>query len=221
MRETVCALALLGCMLVGCQKLAERAAKPTPADLVNQLKSDDPDLRRDAVERLSREKWGREGSFPKAYALMTRDDDHTVRSAALRALGGCGNTDYVKDVIAGLEDAAPSVRCDAACALGSLIHAAAIVPLSRSASSDPSAQVRIVAVRALGQYPRADVLEILLGRLSDREVAVRHQAAESLATLTGEDGGDDPERWADILSAKKDPFKRPSDDDEATTAPGP
>lgn len=192
------------------QRLLEDSMGPSPKDLVNQLGSEDPDLRRDAIERLSREDWGREGPFPKTYAAFAQDEDHTVRSAALRALARCGTSEYIKDVIDALEDREPSVRWDAAAALDSLFHADAIAPLSRSATSDRSSQVRVAAARALRHYHRADVLEMLLLCLNDRDLAVRHQAGESLSELTGEDAGTDPLAWVRVLSAKADPFEPPA-----------
>ncbi len=221
MRRIVCGLVLLVCLTsLCCRRITEHlASKQTPADVVAQLKSQDPDLRRDAVERLSDEKWGRDGEFLKAYALLAQDPDHTVRSAALRALGCCGDADYIKDVIAALKDPVDSVRYDAASALDLLVHADAIAPLGSCVSSDASVQVRAAAARALRHYPRADVLEILLACLSDRDVAVRHQASESLAELTGKDAGMDTQRWEEILADKVDPFAHPTKRGRKLTPP--
>ena len=182
---------------------------PSPAELAKQLGDDDPDLRREAIEKLARKKWGRREPYLKLYAAFTLDESPTVRSAAVRALGRSGATQYAKDVALALKDRESTVRWDAAVALDSLADDGVVGPLSRSAAADSATEVRVAAAAALRHYRRRDVLETLLERLDDPEFAVRFQAGESLEHLTGEEGGTDPAAWRRILAAKPDPFARP------------
>ena len=183
---------------------------PSPTELVRQMfESEDPDLRRSAIEELSKHDWGRRGSYLKAYAILTADPAATVRSAAVRALGRAGDAKYAREIISALSDREPSVRLDAAVALDSILAPDAIEPLSVRATSDVSPDVRVAAARALRKYRRADVLETLLRGLDDPKLAVRLQAAESLTELTGENAGADARDWRRTLADKKDPFSRP------------
>jgi HEAT repeat protein len=192
--------------------LTRKLFGPSPKQLVVQMfESEDPDLRRNAIERLSKKKWGRRGAYPKAYAIMTTDSAATVRSAAVRALGRVGDAKYAKEVIAALSDRESSVRWDAAVTLDSIFAPEAVGPLSLRANSDESPDVRIASARALRHYRQPDVLETLLRCLDDPKLAVRCRAAESLTELTGESAGTDAHAWRRILNGKTDPF--------ATTSP--
>ena len=217
MKVRQCVIFLAAALLLGgCKgasgpwgKMVRAVLGPSPSELARQLGDDDPDLRREAIEKLSRKKWGRREPYLKLYAAFTLDEAPTVRSAAVRALGRSGETKYAKDVALVLKDRESTVRWDAAVALDSLADDSVIEPLSRSAAADPATEVRVAAVAALRHYPRRDVLETLLERLDDPEFAVRFQAGESLEHLTGEEGGTDPAAWQRILVAKPDPFARP------------
>ena len=190
----------------------KRLFGPSPKVLVVQMfESEDPDLRRDAIERLSKKDWGRKGAYLKAYAILTEDPAATVRSAAVRALGRGGDAKYAKEIIAALSDREASVRWDAAVALDSISAPEAVGPLSVRATRDVSSDVRAASARALRQYRKQDVLETLLRCLDDPKLAVRRRAAESLTELTGEDAGTDARAWRRVLNDKSDPF--------ATTAP--
>ena len=183
----------------------KRLFGPSPNQLVVQMfESEDPDLRRDAIERLSKKDWGRRGSFLKAYAILTADPAATVRSAAVRALGRAGDAKYAKEVIEALSDREASVRSDAAVALDSISAPEAVKPLSAGATRDVSPDVRAASARALRHYRQPDVLETLLRCLDDPKLAVRRRAAESLTELTGENAGTDAHAWRRILNTKTD-----------------
>ncbi len=183
---------------------------PSPTELVRQMfESEDPDIRRSAIEKLSKHDWGRRGSYLKAYAILTADPAATVRSAAVRALGRGGDAKYAGEIISALSDSEPSVRWDAAVALDSISAPEAVEPLSVRATSDISPDVRVAAVRALRQYRRANVLETLLRCLDDPKLVVRIRAAESLTELTGENAGTNARDWRRTIAGKKDPFSRP------------
>ena len=184
---------------------------PSPKQLVKDMfESSDPDLRRRAIECLSRHDWARRGAYVKAYAMLTEDPDPTVRSAAVRALGRCGDVGYVDKVIARLKDISAIVRQDAAVVLGSLTVPSAVEPLMQRSLGDDSVDVRIAAVRALGSYPTRDVLNTLIKCLDDEDFSVRFEAAESLRRLTGRNIGIDADRWREAISSTTNPFKKPA-----------
>lgn len=192
------------------QAMAELSGR-SPGALVRQMfESPDPDLRRSAIEELSRKDRGRRGPYLKAYAAMAADPAPTVRSAAVRALGRAGDSRYARTVADALKDGEETVRWDAAVALDSLADDQTVRPLAESATTDTSVDVRAAAAKALRHYPRKDVLDTLLRCLEDEAFCVRFQAAGALSELTGEAGGTDADRWREILAAKPDPFARPA-----------
>ena len=207
-------LLLLGVLLAGgCvespRKLVRSILGPSPKQIAVNLESEDPDLRRQAIEALSGKDWGRREPYLKLYAAFTQDMDPTVRSAAVRAIGRAVGIAYIQAVIDRLNDREVRVRRDAAAALDVMVAPIAVGPLSRCATDDTSAQVRTAAARALRRYPQADVLEVLLACLDDDDFSVRFQACESLCELTGEHAGPDIREWQKALAEKKDLFAHP------------
>ncbi len=217
MRNAACILLLVsaaaGCSNPGrkitLRQIVAKVRGPSTQSLAEMLLSDDPDVRRSGVEQLSSKDSRCREPFLKAYAALADDPAPTVRAAALRALGKGGDPKYLPKLTAALSDPVPAVRSAAAGALDVLIGDAAVGPLSRSSRSDPSPDVRMAAAKALRHYRRPEVLETLLGCLSDREFAVRFRAGESLRELTGQDGGTDEREWREILTGRDDPFAPP------------
>ena len=212
----VVAVACAGCAGDSKKTSAQGAAGglfgPSPKQLVRQMfESPDPDLRRSAIEKLSRKKRGRREPYLKAYAAMVDDPAATVRSAAVRALGRSGDSRFVKPVVAALKDSDKTVRWDAAVALDSLADDQAILPLSDRAVGDAHVDVRAAAAKALRHYRRREVLDTLLKCLEDPAFGVRFQAAEALRELTGESRGTESQQWRKILAARPDPFGAPAE----------
>ncbi len=218
LRTTLLALAGLAALAGGCadpirpvDKLVDRVKPTDRRELAAQaFNLDDPDSRREAIVKLSSHDWGRQGTYLKAYALLTEDTDPLVRSAAVVALGRAGDPEHLPALVGALEDSDPRVRIDAAAALARVHGEAAVEPLRRHASQDANPDVRVRSVEALRHYPRRDVLDTLLAALVDPEFGVRHAARQSLGALTGEEAGYDPRRWSEALSAKDDPFAPPA-----------
>lgn len=207
----VAAAALTGCQRTkrgfSVQELVAKIRGPDERRLVAQMfESDDPDLRRSAVERLSREKKCRREPYLKGYAVAAADPDPTVRSAAVRALGLGGDAKYLDNLIAALNDRDATVRWDAAVALDSVTGDKAVRPLAQAALNDGSVDVRSAAAWALRHYKRGDVVETLLQCLADADFSVRFKASESLTELTGRQGGTDPAGWREALADRDDMF---------------
>jgi hypothetical protein len=60
--------------------------------------------------------------------------------------------------------------------------------------------VRVAAARALGHFKQFQATEALLKVLQgEQDVALRDRAAESLQLATGQDFGNDAQKWSDFL----------------------
>ena len=162
----------------------------------------DADRRQDAVRRIAAAGWGGQPEVLPLYRLLLTDPDSTVRAAAVSALarhGGPGDADVVA---AQLAQPAPFLRWEAAKALRRLPGEATVPPLLDALLEDEDAGTRVAAAEALGRYRRRDVYEALRRALLDADFAVVAAAAESLATLTGEDLGSAPEPWRTLAEQK-------------------
>ena len=212
------------------KQLVQKFTGPDRRLLAEQMfDSTDADVRRKAVEEIIAHKSLRREPYLGACAIMVKDPDPTVRSAAVRALAVGGDAKYVPNVAAALQDADPIVRADAAAALDRLPGEEAVAALIRTTHEDSQPPVRAKAARALRHYPRQDVLAALLACLDDPDFAVCYHAAASLRELTchGDssrrsyqrsrkpeagtalDPGTDPTAWRDALAEKDDPFSPP------------
>ena len=161
----------------------------------------DPDRRRYGVVLLSDKSWGRKEPYTGYYAaLLMRDGDELVRAAAAAALGRCGGTQYLPNLVAGLSDSSTTVRQEAAVALGRVAGPSGLAALQRAAVLDPCDDVRSACAVSLGGYPRMEAVTTLMKCLDDRAFAVRRAARATLAKLAGRDYGDDPHGWSDWLA---------------------
>ncbi len=219
MRRVLLVLAGLAAVGAGCsgggegftaQELMARFTGPGRSELaVQMLKSEDADVRRRSLEKLSARKELRREPYLGWFAVMASDPDPTVRSAAARALALGGDAKYAPKVAEMLTDRDPMVRWDAAVAMDKLPSEEVIAPISRAAREDATVAVRTAATYALRHYPKGEVVKTLMGCLDDLEFSVRFKAGESLAQLTGENGGADLNRWRELLREKEDPFVKP------------
>jgi HEAT repeat protein len=176
------------------------AENTTPAQQAAMaFDANDPDVRRTAIELLSRKKWALRDPYLKRFAQLTRpgiEKDPSVRAVATRALGKARNRKYMPEIIAALDDPSSVVRWDAAVVLQTLPDTQAVTTLQKLAISDESIDVRASAAVALGQYRTSAVYRTLLRCLDDEDFTVRDAAHSSLVVQTGRDEGFDPERWS-------------------------
>ena len=196
-------LAPAGCTMDSENPAMRRIFGPAPKALVRQMfESPDPDLRREAIDKLSAKDYGQREPYLKGYAALATDPAPTVRSSAVRALGRGKDPGYVNVVLEALKDANTGVRWDAAAALDLILDPKAVEPLARTAANDDSVDVRIAATRALRHYRTREAAGALLHCLEDADFSVRFQAAESLKELTGESIPPDHRAWRDNLVAR-------------------
>jgi len=189
------------------QKFHGPSGKQLAADMFD---SSDADVRRRAVERIAARKSLRREPYLGACAIMVKDPDPTVRSAAIRALAAAGDATYIPNVAAALSsDTDPICRRDAAAALDLLVGDEAVEPLITAAGKDDDVGVRSASAYALRHYPCQKVLDALLACLDDTQFAVRFRAGQALSQLTALDAGTDLLAWRQALAEKDDPFAKP------------
>ncbi|MBH06739.1 MAG: hypothetical protein CMJ20_10500 [Phycisphaeraceae bacterium] len=184
-------------------ELARQATDPTV----------DPDKRRDAISQLSSAKWGGGKPYLHLYRAFSTDPDDTVRATCLRALGRHGTTEDVPLITKHLQRQAAFERWEAAVALQRIHNTTAIQPLITTARHDRDIDVRIAAIKALGQYAQSSVFDALIGTLNDRDFGAAHHARQSLETITGQKFGLDARAWLawskqnqDTLFADRQPY---------------
>ena len=186
---------------IGCKGIKEdwneQVHGPDTEQLADDVTNgDDPDLRREAIHKLSRSSAGDDPVTLNLFAeVLKTDPSALVRSAAATALGSGGDPAYLEALASGLKDKVVLVRWDTARALDELTGPAAVFPLI-DASKDPAVEVRIATCKALRHYRQQEVARALIARLDDPDVAVRHEAHESLTVIFEEDRGPRSTDWA-------------------------
>jgi HEAT repeat protein len=112
-------------------------------------------------------------------------------------------------------DTAVVIRCQALAALGETGNAAAIELLARVVREPPSEgseiekqqtlDVRTAAARALANFPQRESTEVLVRVMqTEKDVALRDRAHESLEVATGKKLPADAKEWNDLAAPKDD-----------------
>lgn len=173
---------------------------PSPQQRVAQLfDPDSPDRRRESIVACSKHDWGLQEKYLKAYGLLAADEEPSVRSAAVTALGRAGDPTYAPQVLRCLEDPVEQVRVDAALALGAIPGDEAAAGLRTHALKDAGADVRAACAQSLRNHPDKTACETLVACLRDQAFGVRYAARQSLTALTGIDCGYDTAAWRERL----------------------
>jgi len=192
------------------------APRRTPQQyMLLAVSSDDPDVRRDAVTRISRSKDARRDWAVKGYvAIALLESNAQTRCVAIRALARTGDIRAVDTCLKILNHTdyppaevwppVPLVRADCAEALTTLAQrgqvpdeyrAGALRTLCRLLRNDTDRYVRLAAARGLGYFPDAEAVQALIAGLRDSEYAVVHHCEDSLVRLTGVTHHSDPAAW--------------------------
>lgn len=166
--------------------------------LIEALKDKSKWVRYDAAWSLGQLKDGRS---LEPLRIAFRDPDRDVRSNAADALSRLG-TKGVAALLTEIKNEDPNVRELAAGALGSSGDAQALLPLL-SALKDQSGSVRHSAAYGLRNFNDRRSLHALVEALKDGDTFVRQVASQSLQEMTGQDFGQDAERWLDWINKKQ------------------
>lgn len=163
----------------------------------------DDDLRNRALLQIANSSAGSAPQYLDLYRALINhpDTDPLLAATSADALARLGEPDDTQFITPLLTSDEPYTRWQAAVALQKLHNPAAVPALIRCATTDEDADARAAAADALGQYPRRDVFDALLGALDDRDFGVSHAAGRSLSLLTDYDAGDDPRAWLDYANA--------------------
>jgi len=166
----------------------------------------DADRRFEGTLLLANSPFGGEDLYIRLYEEAVNDTNPNVRAAGVRGLANHGRPSHVPLLVERLQDESRGVRLEAARGLQRLHNPVAVPALMRAGVAsnttepDPEPDVRAEAVHALGQYAEEDVLFALVNALADANLAVNHNAAASLRTLTGQDFGYNRRAWTRWLT---------------------
>jgi len=130
------------------------------------------------------------------------EDDPLIRAEIVRALGNCSSPKADALLRAATEDPSREVRMAACRAWGERggVDAAAI--LSQVLTGDDDTDVRLAAIEALGQCRDPAAVAALGPALEDRDPAMQYRAVLALKDLTGEDFGNDVDRWRQYVQGE-------------------
>src|SRR6266498_4423924 len=191
-------LALICCMIVlsavaSAQSLPQMIAQEkaySVNDLIQQLRSQDANIRAFAADTLARMGAEAKEAVP-ALAAALKDRDQFVRLYAARALRrmGAEAKEAAAALIAALKDQDSSVRASAADALGRMgAEAKEAVTALIAALKDQDSSVRASAADALGRMgaEAKEAVTALIAALNDRDGDVRRSAARALRPMWAE-----------------------------------
>lgn len=189
-------------------------APPTPVQAV-QWATDpyDAGKRQYGILLLAGAPWGGEGPYVRMYTLAAKDEDSSVRTAAIRALSLHGSVEHAPLLIEALSTGDALTRREAARALQRIHSEDAVEPLLTrlSPADEPEYEIRRECAVALGQYPTRKVVQSLISALSDRRLGVNEAARASLKTITGEDFGYEIDDWVGWSTSASDLFAKGTD----------
>lgn len=171
--------------------------KPAVPQLIRELKSHDPLVRRQAAEALG------EIQDPRAVDPLgdvLKDKDALIRRHAVKALGKIKDAQAVPLLIGVLNDDEEQshVRMTAAEALGDIRDKRAVGPLV-SALTNSHWTVRRSAAIALGTIRDPRAVEPLIAALQDGDASVRSHVVDALGAIK------DPQAEGPLRSALADP----------------
>jgi len=217
---------VMGLVAVGCEgtnafinkglnDIKARLFPPPPRHWLDVLRDPDssPDRRRVAYQKLA---------DPKLYtgkdelrklvihiygmALQAGVEEITVQAACARALGRFPHPESQAALEEGLRHPSVMVRADVMTGMGRIRQPGGCLKLSRAVLADADPDVRVAAAGALERFAIQPAVEALIAALSDDNVAVVHEAHQSLVTIVGEDRGTDAGGWRLYLSHRPEPL---------------
>lgn len=153
--------------------------EPAPARLLSELRSKNPEVRRDAANQLGAM---RARGAIRALAEALDDKESSVREAAAFALGQISDPAAIGLLIPLLADPESDVRAVAAFALGMIGNNKALQALSY-ATGDPAAEVRSSAIVGLGLMQDVAAVDEIIEALDDSSFDVRYDAVWALGQI--------------------------------------
>jgi hypothetical protein len=136
---------------------------------------------------------GYPGAADATLALL-EDSSWMVRLRSVQALFATGDARAVEAVAPLVVDREAAVRGGVIDGLAGM-HAAEVLAPARAALTDPSWQVRVSAIRALGVVRDKGSIPLLIERVEVEEGRMRQDAADALANITARNFGLRSELW--------------------------
>ena len=198
---------LRGCLTVG--EIAQEAlvciGEPSVEPLINALNTIHWRTRRNAAEALGEIKDTR---AVDPLIILLKDPNRYVRRNAVWALKEINNDKAVIPIIPLLKDNNPLVRETAANALGDMKAHQAVKALI-CALQDKDFDVRGSSAWALGKIGDPRAIEPLIYALNDEDSQVRWRSQKALQWITGENFGQNTEKWHQWLQKSRNIHQTP------------
>ncbi len=135
--------------------------------------------------------------------------DPLIRAEIVRTLGAYPSAAADAVLHAALGDPDVDVRMAAVEAWGSRGDAAAVAVLGGVLGGDVDIDVRLAAALALGNSKDPAAVAALAPALEDKDPAMQYRAVLSLRKITGENFGNDVNRWRQYVAGNPPPPRRP------------
>jgi len=142
-------------------------------------------------------------------AQYQREEDPLIRAEIVHAMGGYPTESASSVLELAMGDSDSDVRLAACEAMGKRRGPEAIGILTTALSSDLDIDVRMAAARVLGETGDPAAVAPLGRILEDRDPALQHQAVMSLRKCSGEDLGNDANRWRQYVRGEALDSPRP------------
>lgn len=175
----------------------------TPAEKIAQLKKlaseaakSDQDTKRRVVAQL--------------VGSIRNETDSLIRAETIRTLGDYPDPAADSIMKAALNDPDADVRIAACEAWGKRADAQAAGLLAPTLASDVNQDVRLAAARALGKNKDQQAIAALGEALTDSDPAMQYRAVLSLKESTGQDLGNNVDRWRQYVQEKHPPPTQPT-----------
>jgi hypothetical protein len=175
---------------------------PTPRQRMEEMK--------ETVKKVEKKELTPEQqeTYAVHLAQVIRDeDDPLIRQQILRTLAVFPGTTSSDVLTAGIKDNDRDVRVTCCEAWGKRKGPEATQILSGAATSDTDIDVRLAALRGLGEVGDVSVVPTLGTALENSDPAVQHRAVESLKKVTGKKLGDDVDAWREYVQTGQPPAK--------------
>ncbi len=160
----------------------------TPAAKIAQLK-------KMSSEAAKTDQETRHRVVGQLVAAIRSETDPLIRAEIIRTLGDYPDPAADPVLKAALNDPDADVRIAACEAWGKCGNAQAAELLAPILSTDVSQDVRLAAARALGKIKDPQAVAALGDALTDSDPAMQYRAVLSLKEITGQDLGNNVERW--------------------------
>lgn len=159
--------------------------------LLNVINDEDPFVRQACAQALSEIK---DPKTVNEFIQRLEDTNDEIRELATRALGKLGDVSAVPSLIKVLKDPNKDVREEAAISLGELASSEGTRPLISALKKEKLVEVKKAIIKAIGSIEGKSrdqsglislisIIRPLTKSLSDEEISIRSQAAESLAKI--------------------------------------